>query len=85
MIHAERLKSLHRHHFIMPFRKGYKKAKGSNGRTFMAPKPKKGAGKKAIKKEGKIYAACRSSPQHSADTHENKSYCAKVAHSKSGA
>ena len=51
----------------------------------MAPKPRKGSTKKQQKKEGKIYAACRSSKGHSADTRENKSYCARVAHSKSGA
>jgi hypothetical protein len=69
----------------MPIKKGYRKVRGPTGRTFMAPKPKRGASKKAIKKEGKIYAACRSSKQHSKDTPANKSYCARVAHAKSGA
>ncbi len=69
----------------MPARPGYRKVKGPSGRTFMAPKPKHGASKKAIKKEGKIYAACRSSKGRSADTKENKGYCARVAHAKSGA
>lgn len=69
----------------MPYRKGYRRVKAKNGRTFMAPKPKKGSSKKAIRKEGKIYAACRSSRKHSSDTPENKAYCAGVAHAKSGA
>jgi hypothetical protein len=75
----------------MPFRPGYKKARGKpqpgypHGRTFMAPKPKKGASKKAVKKEGEIYAGCRSSKGHRKDTKENKGYCARVAHAKSGA
>lgn len=68
----------------MPYKKGYKKVRSKTGKTFMAPKSGSKS-KKKVKKLGTIYAACRSSKGRSADTPENKSYCARVAHAKSGA
>jgi hypothetical protein len=69
----------------MPYRRGYKKVRAKKGgKTFMAPKTKSKS-KPKVKKLGTIYASCRSGKAHSADTHENKRYCASVAHAKSGA
>jgi hypothetical protein len=67
----------------MPSRKGYARVKGTT-RTFMAPKPRKDASASEKHKLGVIYAGCRSSKKRSADTRDNKRYCAAVAHSKSG-
>lgn len=66
----------------MPIKKGYRH-KTKKGKTFNIPKSKS-KNKKKLNKLASIYVGCRTSKRRRKDTKVNKSYCARVAHSKSG-